>query len=178
PDGARLASASRDGTVKLWDTRAAQEARTLRAPTNGLRGERLAPVPPDMRDARPPQAHTFKGLWGGVFSPDGTRSAAAGNDGTVTIWDAVTGQEARTVTGHTGAVLGVAFRPDGARLASAGMDGTVRVWESATGREVYTLRGHGDRICCVAFSPDGTRLASAGSEGAIRICDGATGHEL
>jgi WD40 repeat protein len=43
-----------------------------------------------------------------AFSPDGKRLASAGDNGTVRVWDAATGQEARTLTGHTGEVWSVA----------------------------------------------------------------------
>jgi WD40 repeat protein len=64
-----------------------------------------------------------------AFNPDGTRLASAGNDKTVTVWDAATGQEVLTLTGHASVVQSVAFSPDGQRLASASEDRTVKVWE-------------------------------------------------
>jgi Flp pilus assembly protein TadD len=137
-DGRRLASASRDGTVKVWEAATGQEALTL-------------------------QGHAGR-VSGVAFSADGRRLASASTDWTVKVWDGATGREALTLKGHTDIVNAVAFSPDGKRLASASRDGTVKVWEEATGQEALTLKGHTGWVSAVAFSPDGKRLASALSE--------------
>ena len=62
-----------------------------------------------------------------AFSPDGRTLASASMDGTVKLWDAASGRELRTLTGHTSPVLTVAFSPDGRALASAGGDNTLRL---------------------------------------------------
>jgi WD40 repeat protein len=67
-----------------------------------------------------------------AYQPDGTRLATAGNDRTVRIWDAATGQHLHTLTGHTDWVQSAAYHPDGTRLATGANDGTVRIWDTAT----------------------------------------------
>ncbi|HEX6523056.1 MAG TPA: pentapeptide repeat-containing protein [Streptosporangiaceae bacterium] len=113
-----------------------------------------------------------------AYHPDGTRLATAGDDGTVRIWDAVTGEHLHTLVGHTDWVQVVAYRPDGTRLATAGDDDTVRIWDAVTGEHLQTLVGHSGIVHSVAYHPDGTRLATASDDGTVRIWDAVTGEDL
>ena len=64
----------------------------------------------------------------GSFLPDSRVLASASFDKTIKIWDVDTGQELRTLTGHTDWVTALAFSPDGTMLASGGNDRALRIW--------------------------------------------------
>jgi WD40 repeat protein len=50
-------------------------------------------------------------VWEAVFSPDGTRPATAGKDGTARVWDAATGEQLHVLTGPTSTLFRLAFSP-------------------------------------------------------------------
>jgi len=112
-----------------------------------------------------------------MYTADGSRLFTAGRDGLVKLWDAETGEELRTFTGHTAAVVKIALSADGTRLATAGADSTAKVWDIETGEELQTFVGHNLWVFGVAFSPDGERLATAAEDGLVKIWDIATGVE-
>jgi hypothetical protein len=114
--------------------------------------------------------HTRR-VWAVAFSPDGTRLASGGWDGTAILWDVTTGERLQTLSGHLSDVESVTFNQDGTRLATASRDGTVKIWDTKHGEPVLTLTGHRACVMSVAFSPDGNLLASASEDHTVRIWD-------
>jgi WD40 repeat protein len=189
-----LATASEDGTAKIWDMQTGKVLQTLKghgdvvwdvafSPDGKLLATAGADETARVWDVATGEMRvTFTGHTDRVlclaFSPDGRRIASGGDDRMVRVWDVATGQEVRRPGEHLGFVNRIVFSPDGTLLASAGEDRTVIVWDATSGRVVHTLRGHDDGVRGVAFSPDGKRLASAGWGGKVRVWDVASGREI
>ena len=115
PDGKRLASASRDRTLKLWDALTGEELMTLNGHT-----DEISQV---------------------AFSPDGKSLASASSDKTVRLWDTSSGENTLTLEGHTREVRTVAFSPNGQQLASGGLDGMAKVLGRSYGSGDAQLAG-------------------------------------
>ena len=113
--------------------------------------------------------------------------ASGGWDGTVRLWDANTGSQLRTLTGHTSGIASVSFSPDGSTIASGSGDRigrwmagdhSVRLWDANTGSHLHTLTGHRDKVNSLSFSPDGAILASGSYDDTARLWDVNTGSHL
>ena len=118
-------------------------------------------------------------LTGVAVSPDGTRIATSSVDGTVKLWDAITGKEIITLRGHSDSVWSVAFSPNGSQLVTASSDKTAKIWDVATGKVLVTLSGHTEGITRAVFSPlDGAKVATASDDGTAKVWDVKSGKKL
>jgi WD40 repeat protein len=142
PDVPRLASASHDGTVRIWDVRSGDPIVARLDHTNGVRCV--------------------------AFSPDGQLLASGGYDRVVKVWDTQTWKVLYEQPDLTGCVKRLAFSPDGRLLAWGSNDATIKVWDVRT-KESHSLRGHTSWVEGVAFSPDGKCIASASLDGTVKI---------
>jgi len=94
------------------------------------------------------------------------------------VSDEATGWPARTLTGHSSRVNGVAVSADGRLAVSASSDNTLKVWELDSGRELRSLEGHTDAVNSVAVSRDGRRAVSASGDQTLKVWDVESGREL
>jgi WD40 repeat protein/predicted Ser/Thr protein kinase len=131
-DSRRLATCSRDSTVRLW------------AVGSGA--------------CRVLTGHTDE-VFTAAFHPDGTRLATGGRDGAVRLWDLQRGEEVARLPGHVSYVWSLAFSPDGTTLASGSGDSTVRLWDTAplkkrndARRAAAALRPEAERLVDALFA--------------------------
>src|SRR5205814_709335 len=142
PDGKRLASASRDGTLKLWDPARGQEILTLKAHAKEVNS--VAFSPDGKRLASGSFDRTVK-VWDVAFSPDGERLASVSADHTVMVWEAKPVRKSLTLKPGKAPdpkvgpipVTSVAFSLDGKRLVSGGSGPAfgATLWDAQTGKE-------------------------------------------
>ncbi len=69
------------------------------------------------------------------------------------MWDAESGEELLTLSGHASGVNSAAYSPDGERIVTASEDGTAKVWDAESGEELLTLSGHTGSVTSAAYSP-------------------------
>jgi WD40 repeat protein len=114
PDSSRLASCSRDHTVRLWQI--------------------------DSDVCQVLEGHTGE-VYAVAFHPDGTRLATGGHDGAVWLWDLARGEAVARLPGHKSYIWSLDFSRDGgATLASGSGDSTVRLWDTAPLKTRYDAR--------------------------------------
>jgi WD40 repeat protein len=147
PDGKKIASASADKTVHIWNA-------TSKSATLIYRN------------------HT-KPVSAVAWSPDGSRIVSGSWDTTVQVWNVQTGRKLLTYRGFSREVSCVAWSPDGKYIASGSWDTTVQVRQAASGSRIFTYTGHRSPVYTVAWSPatsaDGLRIASG--SGAVANAD-------
>ena len=112
------------------------------------------------------------------FSPDGTRLAAAGQDGYVYIWRAEPSApsgwaEETRLDADSVHVQKIAFALDGARIVATTTDNGIRLFEVTSGDEIVlapeSIPLHDVAVMALAVSPDGTRFATGSADGQVDV---------
>jgi WD40 repeat protein len=194
PGGKRIASASWDHTVQVWDATNGRNVFTYRGHSDGVtavawspNGRQVASASSDRTiqvwdAANGGNVFTYRGHSAPVnavaWSPNGRQIASASSDHTVQVWDATTGENILTYRGHSDGVTAVAWSPDSKRIASASPDHTVQVWDATTGENILTYRGHSNGVAAVAWSPEGGRIVSGSWDDTVQVWDATTGEHI
>ena len=157
-DGRRIATASIDSTVRIWDSRTGNLQFTLTGHT----------------------ASVVVAKW----SPDSTRLATGSEDGTAKVWE-ITSDAARellslSAQGTGSGVQGLAFSPDGDRVMTGEQAiEAVLIWDvSASGdAEWANLPANPDGASAIGFTPDSHLVASSGG-GSVTVWNPETRMKL
>ena len=147
-DGASVATASWDGTVKLWDVATGAEQKRFTVP-----GEQL---------------HR-------VAISDRVLAVGTGK-GTVVLFDLASGHALGALAGaHSSAVLALAFDGAGERLSVGSEDHAISLWDVASRKIERRFDAHDGPVTDIAFMSDGKRLLSVSYDPTLKLWDAAAG---
>jgi WD40 repeat protein len=189
PDGQKLASASWDKTVKIWQ-RDGKLLHTLHGHTDAVWSVNFSPDGKMLVSASRDKTVKVWRVEDGKeiitlnnqdwvacvgFSPDSKTVASMEWNGTMRLWN-LQGQELKSFRTHKAPVVAIHFSPKGQMIATASRDGTAKVW-SWDGKELLTLGGHHNWVMYVNFSRDGKNLVTTSRDKTAKIWD-LNGKEL
>jgi len=189
PDGATLASASWDHTVRLWPL-AGGAPRVLAEHSQNVNGVAFA-ADRALISVSYDQSVRIWPLAGAptptvVPMPTPLNAVAVGGDGEITVGGAdgkvyflaADGARAGDVAAGPRPVISIAISPDGVRLAAASIGGAVAVIDRKTRNLARTLVGPGLPVWSVAFLPDSRTLLTGGADNIIRRWNAETGEPV
>jgi WD40 repeat protein/serine/threonine protein kinase len=155
PDGKRILSCAKDGTVRCWDVLGGKQL--FQTPRIGY-GEEMAGM------VLSPDGKFFVTLYIGTIRlsfPDIERLVYT--DRVVRLWDATTGKQLAVLRGHKARVVAASFTTDGRRIVTTSLDTTVRVWDIPSGKERVVIRGHALAPFSCRFSADARQVLTVSS---------------
>jgi len=183
-DGSKIVSSSTDNTVRVWDAATGKTSLLIELP-RGITGNVFD------------QALTVKWSSDGkqLLTLSGDRYLLGSQDYDLTLWDASTGKQVKTIelanraepeegegtsttSNHYPTGAAIAFAPDGTRVATLGGDNTAIIWDAALQEQQLILTGHENDVNAIAWSPQGAELATASEDGTARIWSAETGDQV
>jgi WD40 repeat protein len=187
-DGKMLAAAIWGGLVVIWDVQSGDRLRAI-SPHDG-RGcyqvkftpngvyfisagldKKLKLIEIDTgEEIRTFIGHTNETLVNSInFNAAGDKFITSAWDGTIRVWDLLSGLQLIKIKGHPGGVYSAKFDPSGKFIVSGGDDFMVRLWDATTGALVSEFSGHQGGVGDVNITADLKYIISGSRDGSIRI---------
>lgn len=141
----------------------------------------------DIASGRPIRTMEYEAFFLAMaFSPDGTQIVTAHKDGSIKLWDVMTGaatnlqpppKPGRDQDQYQLAVQSLDYLGDGKTLASGSALGVITIWDLTTRKPTLRFKSGDDNLTAVRFSLDGGRLTAVGRDNA-RTFDAHSGARL
>lgn len=156
----RCISASRDGSIGLWDLAIGKHLRRLSLPASGEKSSS-----DEMGDSRWITA---------LVLLDENRVVVAYGDGSVIVWDLSSSLPTRSRIGGQGRVDAFAVTSDGRSLLCGLADGSIALWDLASERRIDYVTAHASSVSACAIIPGSRRAVSASHDGTLKLIEFAT----
>lgn len=163
PGLTRLATASFDGTAKVWSLDSGR--RQTGPPRRGVTAAD-EPGPRERHRLEMTLAGHGGAVYGIAFSADGRWLATGSHDRTARIWDISGDTDLR---GHHDEVRAITVDATGLRAVTASADRTVKIWDLKSRQVSATLSEHTQRVTAAVFDRAGSRLVSASADGSALV---------
>ncbi len=190
PDGATLASASWDRTVRLWSIAGDGAPRVLDGHSQNVNGVAFTPDSKALISAGydltlriwplsdgTPTIVTLPAPLNAVAVARDGEIVTGGADGRVFVLSPSGELRGQVQAGET-PIIAIAVSGDGALVAAAGIRGSVAIIDRKTRTVARTLVGPGLPVWSAAFLPDNRTLITGGTDRVIRRWDAMSGEHI
>lgn len=141
--------------ILIWDVKTGELVKRMR--------DGLPPGASDSKLAKPSEVTAM------VYNETTSIVAAGYDDGSIKVWDLMSGTVLINFQGHKSAITILQFDSEGTRLVSGSRDSNIIFWDLVGETGLFKLRSHKDQITGIWFSED--YLISTSKDGLIKLWD-------